>query len=85
MEQWSTESRKFSLNFAHLLVQKTCTTLLTNQNQSRFGRWRFPALSGSLVSFTLSFLWLLEVYSSLLIGRWNYFSLGFTTLDRKVL
>ena len=58
---------------------------MQNQNQSRFGRWRFPTLSGSLVSFTLSFHWLLEVFSSLLIGRWNYFSVGFTTLDRKVL
>ena len=58
---------------------------MQNHNQSRFGRWRFPALSGSLVSFTLSSHWLLEVFSSPLIGRWNYFSVGFTTLDRSAL
>ena len=72
-------------NFALQLVQKTCTSLSTNQITT----WSF-AFSRALGSFffaffTLSSHWLSGVYSFRLIGFCDFFGFCFTTLNRKAL
>ena len=45
----------------------------------------FSHASGLLCVFTLSSHWLLVIFAFVLIGCYNYFGFGFTTLNQKAL
>ena len=72
--------------YALWLVKKTRATFSTNgnpnQNQSCFGRTRFPALAWrQLHVFASNSDWLVVLFTSVVIGQSNYFGFGFTTLN----
>ena len=80
-------SHWFCFTRATWLVRKICPTLSTNRmqnwNHSRLVRPHFRALYGAGLFFTLSSHWLLQVFSLVLIRRFDYFDFGFTTIEYR--